>query len=139
MKKDMEKSSMEVHNVESQSHTHQELPFTKNSLSPSSSSSSFSSSSSSASFFGAVPPITFSSVQTEITGEEVPHYVPENGESSKLGSSNEWFRFFGIMGNGSGIEWKDIENRFHRISITNNGSEPVLKWSDFGFCIGEKT
>ncbi|PON69705.1 Respiratory burst oxidase [Trema orientale] len=119
---------MEVHNV-LESQTIQELPpFATNSLSPSSSSSSFSSSSasSSASSFSGVPLITYSPVQTELNGTE------GNVESS----FNEWFRFFGIMGNGSGIEWKDIENRFDRISVTANASEPVLKWSDFGFCIG---
>ncbi|PON32644.1 Respiratory burst oxidase [Parasponia andersonii] len=124
----MEKSSMEVHNV-LESQTIRELPpFTTNSLSPSSSSSSFSSSSasSSTSSFCGIPLITYSPVQTDLNGTE------GNGESS----FNEWFRFFGIMGNGSGIEWKDIENRFDRISVTANASEPVLKWSDFGFCIG---
>ncbi|KAM6593858.1 hypothetical protein CsatA_001561 [Cannabis sativa] len=133
----MEITSMEVHNVES--HILQELPFTKNSLSPSSSSSSLSSSYSSSagsSSFSVVPVITLSPAQTELNGAENPHYIPGNSDSSKLDSFNEWLSFFGIMERDSEIEWKQIENRFDQISIAANGSEPVLKCSDFGFCIG---
>ncbi|KAJ7978730.1 Respiratory burst oxidase [Quillaja saponaria] len=36
----------------------------------------------------------------------------------------------------SGMEWKDVEERFNQVSSTRKGIEPVLKWSDFGFCIG---
>ncbi|KAI9174599.1 hypothetical protein LWI28_019872 [Acer negundo] len=37
----------------------------------------------------------------------------------------------------TGFEWTDVEDRFDRLaSTTRNGTEPVLKWSDFGFCIG---
>ncbi|KAL5831342.1 hypothetical protein ACOSQ4_016696 [Xanthoceras sorbifolium] len=34
------------------------------------------------------------------------------------------------------IEWTDFEDRFDRLASSRNGTESVLKWSDFGFCIG---
>ncbi|KAJ9181020.1 hypothetical protein P3X46_009196 [Hevea brasiliensis] len=33
-------------------------------------------------------------------------------------------------------EWKDVEKRFEQLASAGNGPEPVVKWSDFGFCIG---
>lgn len=53
------------------------------------------------------------------------------------GSGIEELRFIDIMGNGE-MEWKDVEERFNQLALTQNvGPEPVMKWSDFGFCIGE--
>lgn len=47
------------------------------------------------------------------------------------------FRLFSFVGNG-GSEWKDVEKRFTQIaSWTGNGAEPVVKWTGFGYCIGE--
>lgn len=37
-----------------------------------------------------------------------------------------------------GMEWRDIKKRFELLAFATNWLEPVLKWSDFGFCIGEK-
>ncbi|KDP26234.1 hypothetical protein JCGZ_22480 [Jatropha curcas] len=34
------------------------------------------------------------------------------------------------------IEWKEVEKRFDRLAFTGKAPEPVVKWSDFGFCIG---
>lgn len=33
-------------------------------------------------------------------------------------------------------EWKEVEKRFNRLASAGNGPEPVVKWSEFGFCIG---
>jgi len=44
-----------------------------------------------------------------------------------------------IVGDQGGImEWKDVGNRFDQVAWTGNGREPVVSWSQFGFCIGEK-
>jgi hypothetical protein len=45
-------------------------------------------------------------------------------------------RFVNVTGSG-GMEWKDVDERFDRLALTKNGPEPVVNWSDFGFCIGE--
>ena len=111
-----------------------------NTLSPSSSSSSSSSyslsscssSCSSSSFNASIFPLIVSPVDTERDVINNPS-MPEP-------SNDQWLRFFGIIGNGNcGTEWRDIEKRFDRLALTSNGSEQALKWSDFGFCIGEKT
>lgn len=49
----------------------------------------------------------------------------------------EKLRFLGTSSNG-GMEWNHVENRFDRLALHSDGSsdEPVVKWSDFGFCIG---
>ncbi|XP_060671302.1 respiratory burst oxidase homolog protein D-like [Ziziphus jujuba] len=49
----------------------------------------------------------------------------------------EFLIFIGITGHGCGaVKWKDIEKRFNRLALIRNSHEPVVKWSDFGFCIG---
>ncbi|KAL5544619.1 hypothetical protein UlMin_008403 [Ulmus minor] len=107
------------------------------------SSSSFSSTSSSSGRSESLIPISFPPVQTgtnRTKGSSFQNqwcFLPGNGEASMAGgSTKEWLRFFGIMGNG-GVEWKEVENRFDRLAMADgNGSEPVVKWSEFGICIG---
>nr|KYP56695.1 Respiratory burst oxidase isogeny protein F [Cajanus cajan] len=41
----------------------------------------------------------------------------------------------GIVGQ-SGMEWKDVENRFDQLGRTGSGAEPVVAWSEFGSCVG---
>lgn len=100
---------------------------------PLSSSSSLSSTSSSCS--ATIVPLCFSPVQTKPQGTH--DQLLENGEvSMAAGSGIEGLRFIDIMGNGE-MEWNDVEERFNRLALTQNvGPEPVMKWSDFGFCIG---
>ncbi|XWS51224.1 hypothetical protein CRYUN_Cryun12cG0158300 [Craigia yunnanensis] len=96
-------------------------------LSPSSFPSPSSSSSSSCS--ASVVPLTFSPVQqTEKT------YRLESGGISISSWSRdcERLRFVDTAGN----EWRNVENRFNQLATTGNGHEPVVKWSDFGSCIG---
>lgn len=56
------------------------------------------------------------------------------GEASDI----EWLRFIDLTSNG-GMGWKDVEGRFDRLAFAQCQIEPVLKWSDFGLCIGEQT
>lgn len=107
------------------------------------------SSSSSPSCSASVVPLSFSPVWTEPHGDKTEplqaalnrqYYMAENGgEASTAGSATktQWLRFVGTMGNG-GMEWKGVEERFDRLALTGNGVEPVIKWSDFGLCIGEQ-
>lgn len=53
-------------------------------------------------------------------------------------SDIEWLRFIDLTSNG-GMGWKDVEDRFDRLAFAQCQIEPVLKWSDFGLCIGEQT
>ncbi|GLT47493.1 hypothetical protein SLA2020_211880 [Shorea laevis] len=47
--------------------------------------------------------------------------------------SVEWLKFV----DNAGSEWKNVEERFHQIATTRYGArESVVKWSDFGTCIG---
>lgn len=109
-------------------------------LSPS---SSFSSSSNS--FSSSIVPLSFSPFQTNIQhkthwsqAENQRAYSSENGEVSMARASMELMIFNGKTDPGGGVKWKDIEKRFHRVAFSRNTLEPVVKWSDFGFCIGEK-
>jgi hypothetical protein len=109
---------------------------------------SLSSSPSSSSSFSAsiVPLISYSPVQTtEDQGTTVPAHdgslgstqLLQNGEVSMAESGIEGLiRFVNVTGSG-GMEWKDVDERFDRLALNKNGPEPVVKWSDFGFCIGE--
>jgi respiratory burst oxidase len=73
------------------------------------------------------------------TGSKASHeaeqcrHVAENEAIEDMG-----MRFFNdIFGHGGIIEWKDVEKRFNLVAWTGNGPEPVISWSEFGFCIGE--
>lgn len=92
-------------------------------LSPSSSSSSCSS------FSASVVPLTCSPVEQTA----LPYRMGSRGISIVSLSDCERLRFVDTAGN----EWRIVENRFNRLAITGNGHEPVVKWSDFGSCIGE--
>lgn len=35
------------------------------------------------------------------------------------------------------LDWTTVEHRFDRLASARNGPEPVVKWSDFGYCIGK--
>ncbi|KAH7528865.1 hypothetical protein FEM48_Zijuj05G0123200 [Ziziphus jujuba var. spinosa] len=100
--------------------------------------SSSSSSSSSSSFTASIVPLSFSpdqKSQHQSEGQQAEDqrpYLQENGEASM-----EFLRFISIPGHGGGaVKWKDIEKRFNRLALIRNSHEPVVKWSDFGFCIG---
>jgi hypothetical protein len=108
---------------------------------------SLSSSPSSSSSFSAsiVPLISYSPVQTtDDQGTTAPAHdgslgstqLLQNGEVSMAESGIEGLRFVNVTGSG-GMEWKDVDERFDRLALTKNGPEPVVNWSDFGFCIGE--
>jgi respiratory burst oxidase len=105
-----------------------------------SSSPSSSSSSSSSSFSPSINvPLSLSQFLTEHQGTGPPHdgtQLLQNGEASMAESGIEGLRFIDIMGSG-GMEWKDVEERFDGLAFTTNGPEPVVKWSDFSFCIGK--
>ncbi|XP_027368818.1 respiratory burst oxidase homolog protein A-like [Abrus precatorius] len=79
---------------------------------------------------------SFSSPSPVQTGSK----VRLKGEQSQI-TENEAIQGVGLM-NGivgqNGMEWKDVENRFDQVAWTGNGTEPVVTWSEFGFCIGEK-
>lgn len=139
---------METH-VKSQ--PNQELSISARSLSSSASSSSSSSTSSSCCYKVTIVPLSFSPVQTKPQGTRPPYdhgtnhnddQLLENGEvySMAAGSGIDnigRLRFIDIMGNG-GMEWKNVEERFNQLAFTqNSGPEPLMKWSDFGICIGE--
>ncbi|KAK7265862.1 hypothetical protein RJT34_33486 [Clitoria ternatea] len=118
----------------------------------SSSSSSSSSSSPSPSSFSSSSPSSFYSCYSPWTLEKVlqiPSPV-QTGSTSKLwhkgeeshnhiAAENEAIEGVGFI-NGivgqSGMEWKDVEKRFDQVAWTGNGTEPVVAWSEFGFCIG---
>ncbi|RDX91801.1 Respiratory burst oxidase-like protein E, partial [Mucuna pruriens] len=36
----------------------------------------------------------------------------------------------------SEMEWKDVEKRFDQVARTGSDTEPVVTWSEFGFCLG---
>ncbi|XP_021286943.1 respiratory burst oxidase homolog protein A-like [Herrania umbratica] len=91
-------------------------------LSPSSSSSSCSSSSAS------VVPLTCSPVEQTA----LPYRLGSRRISVVSLSDCERLRFVDTAGS----EWRNVENRFNRLATTVNGHEPVVKWSDFGSCIG---
>ncbi|KAE9601917.1 hypothetical protein Lal_00040969 [Lupinus albus] len=98
---------------------------------PSSSSSSSSLSSSSSSWY--VESIHLSSNPVQ-TGSK----VSDEGDQVEV-TENESIQGMGIMndiGGGSILEWKDVENRFDQLAWTGNRPEPVIKWSEFDFCIG---
>ncbi|KAH9778172.1 Respiratory burst oxidase2 [Citrus sinensis] len=97
-----------------------------------SSCSSSSSSSSSPSCSACVVPLAFSPVQGTVT---VPfsagwnrRYRDASGENLITGLEIIPLRF-------TNLEWTDVEARFDRLAYTKNGTEPVIKWSDFSFCI----
>lgn len=103
-------------------------------LSSCSSSSCSSSSSSSPSCSACVVPLACSPVQGTVT---VPfsagwnrRYREASGENLITGLETIPLRF-------TNLEWTDVEARFDRLAYTKNGTEPVIKWSDFSFCIGE--
>lgn len=119
----------------------QEPDVSMRSLSSSSSSSTSSSSSAASSCSASIVSSAFSPVQTEHHGTGPTHnriQLRENGEVSMAKSDIEGLVSpIDIMGNG-GMEWKDVEERFNLLaSNENNGFEAEVKWSDFGFCIGE--
>lgn len=139
---------METH-VKSQ--PNQELSISARSLSSSSSSSSSSSTSSSCCYKVTIVPLSFSPVQTKPQGTRPPYDHGTNHDDDQLLENGEVYsmaagsgidnigrlRFIDIMGNG-GIEWKNVEERFNQLAFTqNSGPEPLMKWSDFGICIGE--
>ncbi|XP_061364958.1 respiratory burst oxidase homolog protein A-like [Gastrolobium bilobum] len=69
------------------------------------------------------------------TNEKVSHegeqsHVAENEAIQGMGFIN------GIVGHSGIMEWKDVEKRFDQVAWTGNGPEPVVTWSEFGFCIG---
>ncbi|KAF3438067.1 hypothetical protein FNV43_RR20823 [Rhamnella rubrinervis] len=126
-----------------EAHVKQRSSTTAFSPSFSSSSSSSSPSFSSNSFSASIVPFSFSSVQTNIQhGTDWSQagiqwaYFSENGEASMARASMELMRFIGRTDHGGGVKWKDIEKQFHRLAFSRNTLEPVVKWSDFGFCIG---
>ncbi|XP_012438876.1 respiratory burst oxidase homolog protein A [Gossypium raimondii] len=105
------------------------------SLSPSSSSYSSSSSSCSAS----VVPLPFSPLQQ--TAESPPFRPLLMSESGGMLSLAGWshdgerLRFLDAEGN----EWGNVVNRFNQLATVKggrNGHQEVVKWSDFGSCIG---
>lgn len=106
------------------------------SLSPSSSSSSSASSSCSASVF----PLPFSPLQQ--TAGSPPYRPLRTSESGEMLSLAGWshdgerLRFVDAEGN----EWGNVVNRFNQMAAVKgcrNGHQEVVKWSDFGSCIGE--
>nr|DAD35041.1 TPA_asm: hypothetical protein HUJ06_005681 [Nelumbo nucifera] len=122
----------------------------------SSSSSSLSSSSSSSPYVdGArVVPLSFSptqnwslSLQRTFSGTfslddesqlaDNHRHSPENLVPTVAGLAIERLRFIDQVASG-GMEWKDVEDRFDRLSSTKCGSVPVVDWSDFAYCIGMK-
>ncbi|KAI4343958.1 hypothetical protein L6164_011244 [Bauhinia variegata] len=93
----------------------------------SSPSSSFSSSSSSSSW-----PADYSSpvwTEPKVSHEADRSYLVANEAIQGVGLTN-------ILVGLSGMEWKDVEKRFNQLASTGNGIEPVVKWSEFGHCIG---
>ncbi|KAI4335910.1 hypothetical protein L6164_014506 [Bauhinia variegata] len=61
--------------------------------------------------------------------------VSHGAERSHL-VANEAIQGVGFTNLLSGMEWKDVEKRFDQLASTGNGPEPVVKWSEFGRCIG---
>ncbi|KAL5813375.1 hypothetical protein ACOSQ3_024135 [Xanthoceras sorbifolium] len=93
-------------------------------------SSSSSSSSSSYSSASVVPLSSSPEQRTGLQGTLYREHLQANGESSvaRLMKIRQ-LRF-------TDIEWTQVEDRFDRLASSRNGTESVLKWSDFGFCIG---
>ncbi|XP_031253692.1 respiratory burst oxidase homolog protein A-like [Pistacia vera] len=90
-----------------------------------STSSSFSSTSSSCSV-----PFSFSPALT--AGPPWRHVEP-NGDQDHYSS----VAGFGVTGlTFTELDWTTVEHRFDRLASTRNVPEPVVKWSDFGYCVG---
>lgn len=106
--------------------------------SPSSSlTSSSSSSSSSTSSWAAEKNALLSSCPVR-TGSKAPPHEQEQQQPHVAEIEAVQRRVFidDIVGH-SGMEWNDVENRFNQLASTGTGPEPVVKWSEFGSCIGE--
>ncbi|XP_057416536.1 respiratory burst oxidase homolog protein A-like isoform X2 [Lotus japonicus] len=108
-------------------HDHSLISLFKSSPSSSSSSCSFSSSSSS-SWTAEYVLQSLSPVRTGFDDSPL-HEVAENEAIQSIGFLND------IVGQGR-MEWKEVEKRFDRVAWTGGGPEPVVAWSEFGFCIG---
>jgi len=67
---------------------------------------------------------------TNLSSEQTCSQIIENEATQGVGFIN------GFVGQ-SGVEWKDVEKRFDQVARTGRSTEPVVRWSEFGFCIGE--
>ncbi|XP_062030403.1 respiratory burst oxidase homolog protein A-like isoform X1 [Rosa rugosa] len=94
------------------------------------------SSSSSCSTNDNIMPLSFSPVWTESDKTE-PLQAVNQEKASTPRSDTELLRFMDLTANG-GMRWEDVEDRFDRLAITHCQIDPVIKWSDFGLCIGMK-
>ncbi|TKY55030.1 Respiratory burst oxidase-like protein F [Spatholobus suberectus] len=65
----------------------------------------------------------------DLRSEQERYHITENEAIQGVGFIN------GIVGH-SRMEWKDVEKRFNQVARTGSGTEPVVIWSEFGFCIG---
>ncbi|KAH9722198.1 Respiratory burst oxidase2 [Citrus sinensis] len=95
-------------------------------------SSCSSSSSSSPSCSACVVPLAFSPVQGTVT---VPFSAGWNRRYRDASGENLITSLEIIPLRFTNLEWTDVEARFDRLAYTKNGTEPVIKWSDFSFCI----
>jgi len=68
---------------------------------------------------------------TNSSSEQTRSQIVENEATQGVGFIDA---FFGQ----SGMEWRDVEKRFDQVARTGRSTEPVVRWSEFGFCIGEK-
>ncbi|WVZ13062.1 hypothetical protein V8G54_017592 [Vigna mungo] len=66
---------------------------------------------------------------TDLSSEQTRSLIVENEATQGVGFID------GFVGQ-SGMEWKDVEKRFDQVARTVRSSEPVVRWSEFGFCIG---
>ncbi|KAE8684007.1 Respiratory burst oxidase [Hibiscus syriacus] len=94
---------------------------------------------SSSSCSASVVPLSFSPVHQAAGSSPncLLHRLESGGILSLAGWSNdgERLRFVDTEGN----EWSNVENRFDQLAYTTygvNGAQRVVKWSDFGSCIG---
>jgi len=67
---------------------------------------------------------------TRLSSEQTCSQIIENEATQGVGIIN------GFIDQG-GMEWKDVEKRFDQVARTGRSTEPVVRWSEFGFCIGE--
>ncbi|XP_050376898.1 respiratory burst oxidase homolog protein A-like [Argentina anserina] len=83
-----------------------------------------------------IMPLSSSPVWTEFDKAE-PLQAVNQEEVSIHRSDIKILRFMDLTANG-GMRWEDVEDQFDRLAITQCQPEPVIKWSDFGLCVGMK-
>ncbi|KAI3412448.1 ATP synthase subunit gamma [Psidium guajava] len=92
---------------------------------------SSSSSSSSSSYGASVVPVQTGSPSP--ANRDHPSDDEDGGAAAATSLVIRRLRFL----DASAKHWKQVEERFDRIAVSHrDGTEPVVKWSDFAFCVG---